>query len=1072
VEHLFRTAAPSKDRRNNPSSGIPSGAISGMGTSCHPVSFPSAVLFFALLLAGLSFVVILLTDDSQLLLFVSDAASPLIDFGACLILFWAAGKTAGRYRDLAVAWNFFALAMLMSTLGGIVRLILEVVLKVGSFPSVADVFYLAYYPFFLAGLFCILERRATVGEWVTRGLDLLILLGAAVLGFWTFLIEPASISLPRTVLDQLFLLAYPVGDLLLSVTFLLFLYKPHAKQEATPILILAAGVLIAMNADAIYSRLTLLSVFYSVELLNNGWIVSSLLVGLAGLAQYKSMQSQRLDSVANVQPRFFARLSSIRSYLPYFILIAVFVMLGPPETGSDPLQSANPWTAIGVAALVLLVVIRQILALRENDKLAVRLMDSMKKIQLQADELMESNRKLELDIEKRERAERARRQSEAMFQALFALSPDAIMIIDPYAKETDWPIVDCNQEACRINGFLREEMIGKSIDLVNLTPGTPEERKAFLKVLREEEVHKQEVRHRRKNGDSFFIEVTTTIINVGGRELIVGIDHDITDRKQKENLISHRLAELEAINQVSSTLRTAQTLEEMLSLLLDETLEAVGASQGSIWLNDPVKAVLNPEVMRGPERRTVESGRLAADPGRSVAKFVFESGKPLIAGAFRESADLPEEVRNATDGGIGGAVLPIFAEKDVIGALIVNVPPSRELTADEIRLLGTLSEIAGIAIRRISLSQQTSRRLQRLSALSEISRAITSSVSLQLNLSMLLNQVVTQLDIDAADVLLMNPALGTLEYAAGNGFRIRTVERTHQKVGVGYAGTAAMERRIIHVDDLAGQGENPFLAKVEREGFVSYFAVPLIAKGQVQGVLELFHRTQREHDGEWLEFLQTLAEQAAIAVENANMFENLERTNLDLVLAYDATIEGWSRALDLRDRETEGHTQRVADLTIRLARLLGLGESELTSIRWGALLHDIGKMGVPDQILLKPGALTDAEWATMRKHPELAYDMLSPIHYLRSSLDIPHYHHERWDGTGYPEGLKGERIPLTARIFAVVDVWDALLSNRPYRSAWPEEKVREHLRSRAGSHFDPKVVEKFMQFEQLEGLED
>jgi putative nucleotidyltransferase with HDIG domain len=193
------------------------------------------------------------------------------------------------------------------------------------------------------------------------------------------------------------------------------------------------------------------------------------------------------------------------------------------------------------------------------------------------------------------------------------------------------------------------------------------------------------------------------------------------------------------------------------------------------------------------------------------------------------------------------------------------------------------------------------------------------------------------------------------------------------------------------------------------------------------------------------------------------LFESLQRSNLELSLAYDSTIEGWSRALDLRDKETEGHTQRVTKITLKLAQSFGLSEAELVQVRWGALLHDIGKMGVPDGILLKPGPLTDEEWTIMRNHPALAYEMLAPIRYLRRALDIPYCHHEKWDGSGYPQGLKGVLIPLEARIFAVVDVWDALNSDRPYRPAWEKEKVLEHIRAEAGTHFDPQVVDMFLQ---------
>src|ERR1700752_2285757 len=178
--------------------------------------------------------------------------------------------------------------------------------------------------------------------------------------------------------------------------------------------------------------------------------------------------------------------------------------------------------------------------------------------------------------------------------------------------------------------------------------------------------------------------------------------------------------------------------------------------------------------------------------------------------------------------------------------------------------------------------------------------------------------------------------------------------------------------------------------------------------------------------------------------------------------AYDKTIEGWVVALDLRDRETEGHTQRVTQMTVRLARELRFTEEEIVHIRRGALLHDMGKMGIPDEILQKPGPLTDEEWLIMRRHPQYAYQMLSPISYLNQALIIPYYHHERWDGSGYPQGLKGDQIPLFARLFAVVDVWDALSSDRPYRKRMPPKEVTEYLEKESGRLFDPYIVEKFL----------
>jgi putative nucleotidyltransferase with HDIG domain len=340
--------------------------------------------------------------------------------------------------------------------------------------------------------------------------------------------------------------------------------------------------------------------------------------------------------------------------------------------------------------------------------------------------------------------------------------------------------------------------------------------------------------------------------------------------------------------------------------------------------------------------------------------------------------------------------------------------------------------------------------------------AITASLDLRVTLRVLLDQVILTLEVDAADVLLLNQLTQTLEYTARRGFHTGSLRKSSIRLGEGFAGRAALERRIIsfsNLDEL--QAAETTHSHLPGEAFSAYFAVPLIAKGQVKGVLEVFHRSPVNPDPEWHEFLETLAGQAAIAIDNAVLFNDLQRSNTELILAYDTTLEGWARALELRDKETIGHTQRVTEMTLALAKTMKMTEAELVHVRRGALLHDIGKMGIPDSILLKPGPLTEEEWAIMRRHPLYAYEMLSPITYLRPALAIPYCHHERWDGSGYPRALRGDEIPLAARMFAVADVWDALRSDRPYRPAMSKHEALAHISAHSGTHFDPEVVKVF-----------
>lgn len=352
--------------------------------------------------------------------------------------------------------------------------------------------------------------------------------------------------------------------------------------------------------------------------------------------------------------------------------------------------------------------------------------------------------------------------------------------------------------------------------------------------------------------------------------------------------------------------------------------------------------------------------------------------------------------------------------------------------------------------------------LERLYALVDVSKVINSSLDLTTVLNEVMDTIINLTGAERGFLMLAN-LKGGLDFRVARNMARETLDEDEFKISSTIAHKVAEHGEPVLTTN--AQEDPRFIGQhsVAIYNLRSILCVPLKVKGEITGLIYADNRIRSgaftQHD---LHILTAFANQAAVALENARLFNDLQRSNFELAQSYDITLEGWARALELRDQETEGHTRRVTELTIRLASVMGYEGEELTHIRRGALLHDIGKMGIPDRILLKPGKLTDEEQRIMKKHPIYAYEMLYPIEKLRPALDIPYRHHEKWDGTGYPGGLSGKDIPLAARIFAIVDVWDALRSDRPYREAWPAARVRTHLRQETNTHFDPHVVDAFL----------
>ena len=455
-------------------------------------------------------------------------------------------------------------------------------------------------------------------------------------------------------------------------------------------------------------------------------------------------------------------------------------------------------------------------------------------------------------------------------------------------------------------------------------------------------------------------------------------------------------------------------------------------------------------------------GRTLEKSESGLIGWVIQQRKPFLS--YDLTVDtLPVKSPSSEKSARSWLGVPLIAQGKVVGGLSVQAFAPHVFNENHQRLLESLAAQLANAVDNAQLAEKSQRQIEQLKALHDIDLVINSSLDLRVTLNIILDQVIEKLQIDAAAVLLLNPKSNMLEYTASRGFRTRTIEQYSLQMGEDLSGKTAVERHLVQALDLAEvDSDLAYTNMMQEENFISYYSVPLIAKGQVKGMLDIFNRTPLNPDQEWYNFLETLGGQAALAIDNTSLLEDLHRSNTELTLAYDTTLEGWSKALDMRDKETEGHTQRVIEMTLRIAQVLGIQEEELIHIRRGALLHDIGKMAIPDSILLKPGPLSDEEWVIMRLHPVYAYEMLYPIAYLRPALDIPYCHHERWDGTGYPRKLKGEEIPLSGRIFAAVDVWDAVTSDRPYRKAWTAKKALNHIQSQVGKHFDPQIVDIFM----------
>lgn len=666
------------------------------------------------------------------------------------------------------------------------------------------------------------------------------------------------------------------------------------------------------------------------------------------------------------------------------------------------------------------------------------------------DKLVSKVDELEAEIAERRQAQQALSESEERLRQVWESTSDAMVLSD-----ANGVVFDANPAYLHLYGYDAAQVIGRSFSIIFPAEAREQAIEQYKAIFNDRSAMTRfESEIQRADGTRRIVESSITFLMVANqRTAMLSTIRDITARKQAEEALTASEQRYRGLFEDSPI----SIWEEDFSLVKQriDMLRKQGVVDFRSYFASHIE-----EVIECASRVKVTNVNKAA-----LQMYQAESAQQML-GSLREvitanmMTSFQEELVTIAEGktsfqweGTDRTLLGDFIE------INLNWSVSHGHEADYSKVIISTIDIT----ERKTAQEKTRRQIERLKALRIIDIAISSSFNLKLTLEVLLSQVISMLETDAAAILLFHPVTRTLEYVASRGFHSADLHDTRVGLADGHAGRAILERTVIHIPN--PQESTPQLKQtllLRRENFADYYCTPLIVKGEAKGVLEVFHRGLLVESPEWLDFLETLAGQAAIAIENSQLFDRLQRSNIELSMAYDATIEGWSHALDLRDKETEGHSQRVTNLTMRLALKMGMSEVDLVNIRRGSLLHDIGKMGVPDNILLKPGKLTDQEWEKMRQHPGFAYEMLSGIDYLKPALDIPYCHHEKWDGSGYPRGLKGDEIPLAARLFAVVDVWDALRSDRSYRAGWPAEKALEHINSEAGKHFDPQVVEAFM----------
>lgn len=706
--------------------------------------------------------------------------------------------------------------------------------------------------------------------------------------------------------------------------------------------------------------------------------------------------------------------------------------------------------------------------------------------------------------------EKALRESEERYRLLFHNSGDSVFVhtISMDGKPSNF--VQVNDIACSRLKYTRQELLGMSVR--DITFGEPDNARHCQDLMKNKHALFEWV-FATKDGEPFPVEINSHLFTIDNSPTVLSIARDITKRKQaeKELQLQAKMLEVSAnhivvtdrdgnitwVNQAFTTI-TGYTTEEVIGK--NPRILKSGQQDQELY-EDLWNTILDGRIWQGEIINKRKDGSLFTEE-QTITPITDESGeishfiaiKHDITRRKHAEARLQQlasivdfssdAITSISPEGImlswnpGAERMFGHKAKDIINKPLIGlVPPHKQKEARKLimRVMqgGLINNFETVRLDKegspidISLTLSPMRDdTGKIVAIAGISRDISEEKRVRQALKeseqryrLLFNQ--------SADMVFVH------SYAekgrTGNFIEVNDIAR-HQ---LGYSAKEFSKISVhdisVGVPSVAGHGQS--LRKNKHAIIEGIFA----SKGGKEYPVEInSHVFSVNNTPTILSIARDITERKRAEQELKSLNETLEQrvesrtiellnAHDDLNLSYEATLKGWVRALDMRDNATEGHTQRVTEMTIHLSKCYGSPEEDIPHIRRGALLHDIGKIAIPDSILLKPGPLSEEEWEIMRRHPEIAYQFLSPIEHLTPSLDIPRYHHEKWDGTGYPHGLKGEDIPIAARLFTIVDVWDALNSDRPYRQAWLQADAVEYIREQSGKHFDPKIVKVFLQ---------